>query len=243
MLQKGKRRNSTHHNKAPYTASATPPTPQACCVYSPPGSRWCSSCYPSARKLDSMALSVHAQISTAHIPIYPYTHLPLTVSLTPYAVTGTHYGKVVDVHTARHPHALLTRVGLSPQLAAQAGIVAVAVAVAVGAGAGAVVYEAQKGIADGAFRLSARRQLSAAQARLARSGSLGAGVWEGVVEVDARGRGRERVRRVRSVRIISERLFGVGFVMRLGLSFEGDGAYVFEGCGGSLCTFLNRGCW
>jgi hypothetical protein len=72
---------------------------------------------------------------------------------------------------------------------------------------------------------------------------LGAGVWEGVVEVDARGRGRERVRRVRSVRIISERLFGVGFVMRLGLSFEGDGAYVFEGCGGSLCTFLNRGCW
>ena len=87
----------------------------------------------------------------------------------------------------------------------------VAVGVAVVAVAGAVVYEAQKGMAEGAFRLSARRQLSAAQARLA---SSGAGVCEGVVDAEAGERIRERVRRVRRVRRVEAILEGL---LELGL--------------------------
>lgn len=105
----------------------------------------------------------------------------------------------MKILTARHPHALLTLVGLSPQLAAQAGIVAVAVAVAVGTVAGEVVYAAQKGIAERTFRRSARRQLSAAQARLARAGW---GVCDGRAFADARV--RVRVRRARRVDFILE---------------------------------------
>lgn len=74
------------------------------------------------------------------------------------------------------------------------------------------MYDAQKGIAERTFRRSARRQLSAAQARLAREGSWGEGVCDGRAFADADAdadvkegrRERERVRRVRRVWAIVE---------------------------------------
>ena len=67
------------------------------------------------------------------------------------------------------------------------------------------MYAAQKGIAERTLRRSARRQLSAAQARLAR---LGVGVCDGRAEAEAgvkgKGRRRARGRRVRRVSAILE---------------------------------------
>lgn len=77
------------------------------------------------------------------------------------------------LRTSRQLHALVTLVGLFWQFAAHVGIVAVASA----------VYVEQKGMADGALFLMARRQLSAEQARLLSVACSGASVGCGIARV------------------------------------------------------------
>ena len=66
--KRGKERGGgvTHRSKAPYTASGSPPTPQAYSEYSPPGSRWCSSYYPLARRQVPAGRSVQSHNTYQH---------------------------------------------------------------------------------------------------------------------------------------------------------------------------------